>query len=104
MIYKFRTHNNNLKLEKTECTQIPAIGKKGLAICIDCDNNPVTGIVKGGNSISYFENGFFHNLYGPAKIRFNNDNFEFEWHYKGTQTNCKSQEEFEDYIKKVVFE
>lgn len=105
MIYKFIQYKSGLNLAKDECTQIPAINNKKGLICIDCNNVPITGIVIGDSSISYFEDGVFHNIHGPALIIFNgNNNFKFEFHYKGKNTNCKTQEEFNDYIKKVVFE
>lgn len=109
MNYELINYTTDLELGQHECTQIPAVnkmhnGKPTDWICIDYKNNPVTGIVMGNGSLSYFEDGVMHNLHGPADILFDDD-VSFTFWYKGQLVEgCQTQEEFDDYIKEIVFE
>jgi hypothetical protein len=52
----------------------------------------------------WYQNNLLHRLDGPAiewNIEWNIGNKE--WYYEGKEINCKSQEEFERYIKLRLF-
>ena len=62
----------------------------------------------GGRTYYYHNNNYrvIHRLDGPAVTYIENNILgidDSEWWYHGTMTPCKSQEEFEKYIKLKAF-
>ena len=48
----------------------------------------------------WYQNGLLHRVDGPAREFTNGDKY---WYYEGKFIDCKSQEEFERYIKLKLF-
>lgn len=94
--------NSKRKLKKDECTFIEINGKR---IICGYKNQPITGMVRDNISdykcLAYIEDGLRHRLDGPAII---GDDCTFTFCYKDKFTGCRTQKEFNKYIKKMVFE
>jgi hypothetical protein len=96
--------NSHKWMKDNQCANILVHNSIRLSM-IDNNSNPITGIVKGDFSIRYYEDGLIHNLYGPAVIILDEHRVDDSYfYYKGIETDCKTQEEFNNYIKRIVFQ
>lgn len=105
-IYKFVSVNlANVDIASNECAwapnqdlnrKEPVTNNKVKRVIVDCNHQLVSGIVVSPSNIAYMENGLQHNLYGPAII-YNDIDKPATYAYKGYFTDCKTQEEFEQF-------